>query len=271
VTDGPILVTGASGLLGSRLRRTAPVGCRVVSVLHRDRRVDGPAVVADLRDPAATADAVREVRPALVLHAAYAKDEAAIVAATRNVVDAAEAVGAAVLLVSTDAVYSGDGRPRREDDPPDPISDYGRWKAQAEELVLAGVPGSAIVRLPLVVSVDPDDHVVGRIRAAADRAECTVWFDDELRQPAAAAELAEAVWRIASLDARARAGIWHLPGPELLSRHEIARRVAAALGLADDAVTAEATPPGLDRPRCLVLGDRRARAEIGWSPTPILR
>lgn len=270
MTDGPILVTGASGLLGSWLRRTAPPDVQPVSLIHRDRRVDGATVVADLRDPAATADAVSEVRPTVVLHAAYAQDEPSIVAATGNVAAAAESVGAAVVLVSTDAVYSGDGRVRSEDDPPDPVWDYGRWKAQAEGIVLAGGAGNAVVRLPLVVSIEPDDHAVRRIRAAAAGGERTVWFDDELRQPAAASELAEALWRIVSLEGRARSGVWHLPGPERLSRHDIARRVAAALGLADDSVGAEATPPGLDRPRRLVLGDRRAREEIGWSPSPIL-
>jgi dTDP-4-dehydrorhamnose reductase len=66
------------------------------------------------------------------------------------------------------------------------------------------------------------------------------------------------------------AGTWHLPGPERLSRSEIAHRVVAALGLPGDSIAAEPTPPGAERPRDLHLRDDRARREIGWSPTPIL-
>ena len=264
-----MLLTGASGLLGTWLRRVAPAGTTVVPVLHRTR-LAGSGVVADLRDSRAVAAAVATGRPALVVHAAYAHDEASIVDATHHVVDAAGAVGARLVHVSTEAVFSGDGSPRAEEDPPDPVWDYGRWKAQAEAAVLRSAVPSAVVRLPLVVSLDPEDHVVARIRRGAAEGRPTAWFDDEVRQPAAARELAGAVWAIAGLDSAEAAGCWHLPGPESLSRHQIARRVVAALGLASDAVTAEPTPAGAERPRHLRLLDARARRAIGWAPTPVL-
>src|SRR3546814_7477917 len=88
--------------------------------------------------------------------------------------------------------------PRDEQDRPDPISDYGWWKAKAEALVAEEAPAAAIVRLPLIISLDPEDHIVGAIRAGVRNRERSVWFHDELRQPALASELAEAVWRIRS-------------------------------------------------------------------------
>lgn len=117
MTDGRVLLTGASGLLGTWLRRTAPVGTEVVGLTHRTRLRDSPEVIADLRDPGAVVAAVHLVRPSLVIHAAYARDPVAIVAATQNVVDAAQKVGVDVLYVSSDAVFSGDGSPRRENAP----------------------------------------------------------------------------------------------------------------------------------------------------------
>lgn len=158
MTDGRVLLRGASGLLGTWLRRTAPVGTEVVGLTHRTRLRDAPEVMADLRDPGAVVAAVHLVRPSLVIHAAYARDPVAIVAATQNVVDAAQKVGVDVLYVSSDAVFSGDGSPRRENAPPDPVWDYGRWKARAERIVSRASATSVIVRLPLVVSLDPEDH-----------------------------------------------------------------------------------------------------------------
>lgn len=265
-----VLVTGASGLLGTWLRRTAPAEVAVVGLTRRTRRGGSDGLVADLRAPDATHAVVARARPALVLHAAYALDEASIAGATQNVVDAARSIGADVVQVSTDAVFSGDGARRREDATPDPIWDYGRWKARAEQIVTEGVEASAVVRLPLIVSLDPDDHVVARIRRGAAREEPTTWFDDELRQPAAASDIAHALWRIALLPSDERAGTWHLPGPETLSRYQIAQRVVSALGLEADTIEPAQTPPSADRPRHLDLADDRARARIGWSPPSVL-
>jgi dTDP-4-dehydrorhamnose reductase len=270
VANGTVLLTGASGLLGTWLRRTAPVGTEVVGLTHRPRLPDSPEVIADLRDPDAVVAAVHQVRPSLVIHAAYARDQVAIVGATQNVVDAAQEVGVDVLYVSSDAVFSGDGSPRHEDAPPDPVWDYGRWKAQAEQIVSRASATSVIVRLPLIVSLDPEDHVVAHIRSGAARNMPTAWLEDELRQPAAAPELAEALWRIALLVPDDRAGAWHLPGPESLSRHQIAQRVIVALGLNTRAINAERTPPSAERPRHIELEDGRARACINWSPSKVL-
>lgn len=267
---GTVLLTGASGLLGTWLRRTTPVGVEVVGLTHRTRLGSSEEVVADLRDPSAVVAAVHRVRPSLVLHAAYAHDQASIVGATQNAVDAAQGTGADVLYVSTDAVFSSYGSPRSEDATPDPVWDYGRWKAQAERIVTERAERSAIVRLPLIVSLDPDDHVVARIRRGAARNEPTAWFDDEFRQPAAAPELADALWRIALLGPDDRAGAWHLPGPETLSRYKIAQRVAAALDLEASAIKAEGTPPSANRPRHIDLDDGRARDRIDWSPSRVL-
>lgn len=265
-----VLLTGASGLLGTLLRRAPPSGCELVAVTHRHEVRDMSTVHADLRDADEVESAVRQARPSLVVHAAYAKDHASIVDATHNVARAAAEVGADILLVSTDAVFSGDGVPRGEDAIPDPIWAYGRWKAEAEHVVSTGAVASTIVRLPLIVSIEPDDHVVRRLRSAADRGGTTIWFGDEVRQPARGAELAAAIWRIVSLGPSRRTGVWHLPGPECLSRVEIARRVVTRLGLSGSSVRAESTPPDAQRPRRLLLRDDRARDAIGWSPTPVM-
>ena len=46
----------------------------------------------------------------------------AYVGATRNVVDAANAVGAHIVLVSTDWVFDGTQGPAPEDAPPNPVN-----------------------------------------------------------------------------------------------------------------------------------------------------
>ena len=80
-----MLVTGAGGLLGSWLRRTAPSDAAITSLVHRTAVPDGPTVTADLRAADQVAAAFDAARPDLVIHAAMAVDEASIVTATRHV------------------------------------------------------------------------------------------------------------------------------------------------------------------------------------------
>ena len=135
---GPALLTGAAGLLGQWLLQFAPRHGDVVALTHR-RAVAGVAsVTADLREAPGVAAAMAKVDPTLVVHAAYAKDRELVVDATRHVVDAANAVGAHVLFISTDAVFLGDGCARDEQSAPNATCDYGRWKASAESIVLDG-------------------------------------------------------------------------------------------------------------------------------------
>jgi dTDP-4-dehydrorhamnose reductase len=254
-----VLLTGASGLLGTWLRRCARGD--VVALTH-ERPVAGLATVdADLTIAASARRAVEEVAPDLVLHTASRMDEASIVDATGNLA----ATGVPMVLTSTDAVFSGDGRLRAEDDVADPVWDYGRWKVEAEAIAQS-VPGSAIVRLPLLVSLDPPDATTASIAAAARQGRRLGWYDGEVRMPAWTAEVAAAIWAIA--EHPDRVGIWHLMGAETLTRAELGGRMADLLEVPDpgDVVAA---PAGSLRPRDLRLSDRRSRDEIGWAPTPI--
>lgn len=271
VVGGVVMVTGASGLLGTWLRRTASGRADVVSVAHRSKLADEPRVVADLRDGDAVRKAVGRVQPSLVIHAAYAQDRPSIVEATVNVSDAAAAIGAEVLYVSTDAVFSGDGTTVSEASIPSPVSDYGTWKREAETAVLARAEHPAVVRISLIVSLDPADAAAEKIASGAARADRTEWYRDEFRQPAMAGDIAEGLWRIADLAPQERQGTWHLPGPERLSRHEMALRYVHALELDPTTIAAVSTPASACRPRDIRMQDDRARDRIGWSPAAMLR
>src|SRR5690349_3452160 len=98
-----VLVTGASGLVGTWLRRTVPPETELVSVTHRTPIPGLATVTSDLRDKSAVATAFADVRPSIVIHAAMANDAASIVDATSNVARSAALGGADVIYISTDA------------------------------------------------------------------------------------------------------------------------------------------------------------------------
>jgi dTDP-4-dehydrorhamnose reductase len=269
MTEDRVLLTGASGLLGRRLLHAAPDQIDIVALTHRQGVPGVPSVAADLRDRDAVLVAVADVQPTLVIHAAYANDLLSIVAATRHLAEAAEIVGAGFVFVSTDAVFLGDGRPRDEQAVPDATWDYGRWKAEAERIVLDASGLGVVVRLPLLVSVEPDDHVVRQLRSAATSGGPSRWFTDEMRRPALASDIAEAIWRIVALPVGARDGCWHLAGPERVSRWDIAQRMVHRLGLPPSSIQATVQPIPTDRPRDIAFTDARARRTIAWDPSHI--
>jgi nucleoside-diphosphate-sugar epimerase len=107
--------------------------------------------------------------------------------------------GLRLVHLSSDAIFAGDlGRPLREDDPPSPITVYGATKAEAEAVVAAADPRAVLVRTSLTYGgAEPSNHE----RRALD--PTATFYDDEIRCPVAAPDLAAAVIELA---ARAEVG-----------------------------------------------------------------
>lgn len=267
--DGPVLITGASGLLGYWLLQTAPPDVDLVGLVHQRRITTGRSVHADLRNPASAASVFATVRPSLVIHAAYAKDHQSIVDVTANVVREADSVGAPVMFMSTDSVFAGEGIARGEQSTPNPVSDYGRWKALAERIVVEQSERNSVIRLPLLISVDPDDPGVEKIRTSAAASRVTQWYADEMRRPALTSEVAGALWRIAGLGDQERAGYWHLSGARSMSRFELASWVIKTLDLPTSSIESVPQPRDSPRPRNLNLSAPRAKSILAWDPTEL--
>ena len=168
-----ILVTGATGKIGSRLvKRLAQRGNRV-RALARDatRAVDvlGDGVElfkGDLLDADSLAAAVRGIE-AVVHCAAFFRGATAEQAHATNDVGTQQLANAAraasvkrFVFTSTGLVYGPNGgRPAREDDPCKPVDAYPISKLAAERFLLATADFDVrILRLPFVYG-DGDPHI----------------------------------------------------------------------------------------------------------------
>src|SRR3954447_4861369 len=137
-------VTGLGGYLGRAIAEADP---GVVGIAGR--------ADADVRDADAVAAALDAAQPDAVIHTAYVQDgpdaRSTNVDGSAVVGRAARARGLRLVHVSTDVVFSGKlERPLREDDALDPVTDYGRTKADAEAAVLAEYPDAVIARTSLI-------------------------------------------------------------------------------------------------------------------------
>ncbi|GAB3579311.1 SDR family oxidoreductase [Calidifontibacter terrae] len=229
-----MLVTGGSGALGSHLLRAlVGRGDEVVTTVHRTP-VDIPSVRSvpvDLSDAAALPELVESVRPELLINAAYAyADWDTTAVAPVLLAGSAARVGAHVVHVSSDAVFSGHRPAYVETDRPDPLIPYGAAKAAAEVGVRAVAPQATIVRTTLIMghSRAPMETLA---RALATGEREGVLFTDDIRCPVHVDDLAAAILELA--DAR-RAGMFHVGGPDALSRYEIGVLVCERDGLPAD-------------------------------------
>ncbi|BBC36844.1 uncharacterized protein SGFS_081380 [Streptomyces graminofaciens] len=181
-----ILVTGGSGFLGAEVCRHLVARGHEVRSLQRGHRALPPhgaeAVLGDLRDTAAVADAVRGC-DAVVHTAALAdvwgprRDFAAVnIAGTAAVLDACRRHGVTRLVhcSSASVVFAGKDLEGVDESAPYPrrfLAPYPWSKARAEQLVLAAnSPRLATVSLrPHLIWGDGDPHLLPGLRAAVRR------------------------------------------------------------------------------------------------------
>lgn len=271
-----VLITGGAGLLGSELVRCAPAGTEVHVTVHRSPVPTdvAAAVVAhpvDLTDAVAVDALVAEVAPTVVVHTAYSKDRHDVTeASTAAVARVCDRHAVWLVHLSTDALFDGEHAPYAEADDPSPLHAYGRAKATAEWTVRRSAPDAAIVRTSLIVRPDGSDPTSAWVVAALAAGERVRLFTDEIRTPVLVDDLAAMVWEVVGLGRPAGSGVWHLAGPERLSRADIGRRLAARLGLDASLIDACASPTdGERRPRDLSLSTARAQRELSVRARPV--
>jgi dTDP-4-dehydrorhamnose reductase len=274
-----VLVTGAAGMLGSELLAQAPRGTECVGT---DLAAGVQASGVDLADAGAVARLLREHGPFTgVIHCAAftavdlaeAREADALrVNAEACRVLARACAGAAIPLVavSTDFVFDGRGRrPYREDDPPAPLSAYGRTKLAGERAALEEHPrGTRIVRTQWLYG-PRGKHFPGTIHGLArTRPELKV-VDDQTGSPTTTLELAPALWDVL---ARGEAGVYHAACEGSCTWFELARATLELSGLAAVELTPCTTaefPRPAPRPAysvldCSKLARLRGKALLPW-------
>ena len=237
-----LLITGASGLLGTKLceialRKNHEVYC----AYSQHRPLYGTPVKLDILDLKAEQQILDKIKPQGVVHAAALTDvdkcemekELAWktnVEATTNLVRLCKEHDAYLVYVSTDYVFNGEKGTYKEMDDPAPINHYGLTKLKGEEAVQT-LNKYCIVRGSVIYGSTP----------ATGKTNFALWLLDKLRKkeevkiitdqwnsPTLNVSMAEMILQI--LEKRVN-GIFHLAGATRLSRYEFAERLAETFNL----------------------------------------
>jgi dTDP-4-dehydrorhamnose reductase len=276
-----LLVIGRKGQLGWELnRRAARHGFAIEAV-------DLPEF--DLADPERVAATVAATEAEMVLNAAAytAVDKAetevelAYAINEQGVAHLAAACSERelpVVHVSTDYVFDGTKQaPYLETDPVAPVGVYGNSKAAGETRLRERQPRHLILRTAWLYGVHGQNFVKTMLRLGREREHLRV-VSDQIGCPTSAADLAEAMLRLADHFRRGqkmRWGTYHFCGAGRTSWHGFAEAIFGAAAPYTElavkrveAIPTEAFPTPARRPANSVLDCSRIARRFNVSPRP---
>ncbi|HEX8611744.1 MAG TPA: family 1 glycosylhydrolase [Telluria sp.] len=261
-TSPPILISGATGTLGSAFARLCERRNLAYRIVTRAEM--------DMADPASVEAAFARYRPWAVINAGgYVRVDQAESDAQRCFRDNTMAPTILALACirhdvrfvtfSSDLVFDGKGSaPYVESDRTAPLGVYGRSKADAEQRVLDADPNALVIRTSSFFGPWDEHNFVTRALAALDNGQRFIAASDITVSPTYVPDL---VNTCLDLLIDKEKGLWHLTNSTAVTWAQLARMAAGAAGV--DASLLESQPAArlghsALRPVYSVLGSERA-------------
>jgi dTDP-4-dehydrorhamnose reductase len=240
-----ILITGASGVLGSNLAFFYKTRYQLVGVYLR-HFINLPDVLmakADLLSGVQVKCLVDEHDPDTVIHCAAlpyidrcetnpAEALRQNVQITENIAHALQGKGKKLVFISTDNVYSADG-PHHEGEPAAPVNEYGRTKLMAEEAALA-LKGAVVLRTTFFgcgtyfISTHSEQMILSLLQGKVVKG-----FDDVFFSPLYISDLSRIIEEVIRKDL---AGIFNVGSSQGISKYGLLRQIALSLDLDVDLI-----------------------------------
>jgi dTDP-4-dehydrorhamnose reductase len=241
-----ILVTGSSGLLGSKVVSLAlKRGHTVFSAYNEHPMETGIALKLDLTDAEGVKEAIRRIKPDVVIHtAAYTNvdgcEENRDLAwrvnaeACKHIAASSAEVSAHLVYVSTDYVFDGEKGFYSEEDAPNPINYYGYTKLVGEEFVKQYAKSWCIARTSVIYGWGglKLNFATWLMENLERRSEVKVLVDQYV-SPTLNTNLAKMLIEIAE---KGLCGIFHTAGASRVSRYEFSKMLADFFNLNPDLI-----------------------------------
>ena len=281
-----VLITGGTGLLGKALLETVPAGIQVLATSHRlpaPKEWQERFTPLDLRQETAVGELLERFKPQVVIHTASIggvdeaeRDPDAVrqvnVDGTEAILQSCRKTGAALIHISSNAVFDGSAPPYREDSPLRAVNLYGQIKIEAEHLVASsGVP-HLIVR-PILMYGWPfkggRGNAVTRWLEKLERGEPVEVAEEIVSMPLWVGDCARTVWGGVLKERR---GIVHAAGADRVDLVRFAREVCSVFGCDPERVRPVGSRQlvGLaPRPKDTSFVIERLRSEFGIEPAGI--
>jgi dTDP-4-dehydrorhamnose reductase len=184
-----------------------------------------------------------------------------------NVARAAREIGARVVYVGTDYVFSGKNKnPWREDDPPNPAGWYGQTKLEGEKQTLKACPDALIVRTQWLYGPAGKNFLETMLKLADEREELTV-VDDQYGAPTYTVDYARALKVLIEGEHR---GVYHVANSGETTWYGFAREIMARAGrdIPVIPIATEEYPTPARRPEYSVFDMTKLQNDTGMTMPP---
>jgi dTDP-4-dehydrorhamnose reductase len=245
-----IFITGASGLLGSKLMAIARDEFEVMGQYNQNvfslKGCD--SVQLDLRDFEKVSHVIEQFEPDFLVHASALRDidyceehrEEATqvnVEATRVIADICKQIGTKLLYVSTDVVFDGTRTDYKTTDEPGPASHYARTKHEGEKIIMEN-PENMVARISFLYGWNVNDRRLNFVTwllnnlKLGDEVEL---FTDQYRN---GTYMDDAARVFLAMYMRGLSGIYHVASHNCLNRYEMGELVCEVFGYDTDQLKA---------------------------------
>lgn len=227
----PILITGATGTLGSAFARICEKRNLAFHVLTRQEM--------DMTAPASVEAAIQRFKPWAIINAGgYVRVDDAECESERCMRE--NTLGPTVLALacirhalrfvtfSSDLVFDGSAGPYLESSPVAPLNVYGRSKAEAEQRVLDADPQALVIRSSAFFGPWDAHNFVTQALNAVDAGQPFSAAADLVVTPTYVPDLVNATLDLLIDKER---GIWHLSNGQAVTWADLARRACAIAGI----------------------------------------
>jgi dTDP-4-dehydrorhamnose reductase len=264
-----VLVTGYTGQLGfDVVREGLKRGFGMVGVGSNE---------LNITDKHSVDQFVKAIKPDAIIHcAAYtAVDKAeddkencwnVNVNGTKYLADAAKAVNAKFMYISTDYVFDGLGEePFVETDETNPVGYYGLTKLEGEKVVQSLLSEWFIVRISWVFGLNGNNFVKTMLRLAETRNELSV-VGDQVGSPTNTFDLSRLLLDMIQTN---RYGIYHATNEGFCSWSEFAKKIfnLSEKKIVVNSITTEEYPTRAVRPKNSRLSKQKL-VDKGFEPLP---
>jgi len=237
-----ILITGAYGFIGRHLSNYLTIGNQTTKTYHHDITSVAENICPrlDVTLRARVFESLEKSKPQVVVHLAGIKDvgwcqrnpdlaHKINVEGTINVADAARAVDAFVIYLSSNYVFDGSRGNYLPEDATNPATAYGHTKQKAEKTLRESGTRHVILRSADVYSLRrPMGPMFEAAQDKLERHEIIKAFTNVFHTPTGIDDVVGSIGWFCKSELE---GVFHLAGPESMSQYDLLRKFAARAGL----------------------------------------
>lgn len=247
-----ILITGISGLLGGNFGRLFskkyeitgtfnsfnPISDKYKQFFRGYKNID--LIQHDLKNEEKTGNILRKISPDILLHTAGITDNIysenhpfecfnTNVKPIKNIALLCKKIGTKLVYISSDLVFDGRVGNYNEEDKLNPISNYGRSKMMAEKIIIDNIQTAIIIRTSLIYGFSPKGNRSEneKLYNRAKSGEKISLFSNEYRCPIWVNDLSTAIYLLLQKKVE---GIFHVAGPEKISRYDFGCSILNRIG-----------------------------------------